>query len=252
MNNMEDKDNILVSIITVCYNSADTIECTLRSVLQQTYVNYEYIIIDGGSQDDTLTILKKYESLFQEKMKLISEPDDGIYYAMNKGINEAKGQLIGIINSDDYYELDAIQIMVDAYKKTCEKYMVLYGFQRNVWEAKEQSVVLFNHVFLDKQMITHPTCFVTRQVYTDFGTFDTSYKSSADYEFMLRIFHKNKVTFQPVYRIISNFRLGGMSSSQMAYRETLQLQYQYGSISRQRYLILIMRSRFYEFMHRMK
>ena len=244
--------NRKVSIITVCYNSASTIERTLRSVLQQTYDNYEYIIIDGNSTDATLSILERYEPLFQGRMTIVSEPDNGIYDAMNKGIGKAKGQLVGIVNSDDYYEENAVEMMVEAYQENPGKYMILYGFQRNLQGEQVRSVVLFHHDFLDKQMITHPTCFVTKAVYEDFGVFDTSYRSSADYEFMLRLFHEGKVTFKPVYRIISNFQMGGMSSSQKGYRETAGLQYRYGSISKLRYYRIIVKSKLYEWLHKGK
>ena len=93
-----------VSIITVCYNSEKTIERTIKSVLNQTYQDYEYIIVDGASTDKTLDIIKRYEPEFEGKMRWISEQDNGIYYAMNKGIGMAKGKLIGMINIDDYYD----------------------------------------------------------------------------------------------------------------------------------------------------
>lgn len=246
------KEKTLVSIITVCYNSASTIERTMKSILQQTYEHYEYIVIDGKSTDDTLAIVKKYEPLFQGKMKVFSEPDDGIYDAMNKGIKKASGQLIALLNSDDYYEPEAVATMVGEWQKTREKYMILYGFQRNLKGEREESVVLYHHDYLDKQMITHPTCFVTKQVYEDFGVFDTSYRSSADYEFMLRIYHEGKVTFKPVYEMITNFQTGGMSSSQKGYRETAALQYRYGAISKGRYCKIMIKSKIYEWVHRGK
>lgn len=246
------KGNILVSVITVCYNSAETIERTIKSVLQQTYDNYEYIIIDGNSKDNTLEIIRSYEPEFHGKMKLISEPDSGIYDAMNKGIRKASGELIGIINSDDFYEKNALEIMVGKYRKLQKEYVILYGFQRNLSEGKEVSVVLYHHDYLNQQMITHPTCFVSKQVYRDWGVFDTSYRSSADYEFMLRIFHGSKVFFQPVYEIITNFQMGGMSSSQKGYRETAGLRYRYGGISRMRYIKIVVKSWIYELIHKVK
>lgn len=111
----------LVSIVTVSYNSADTIEQTIQSVTKQTYPNIEYIIIDGGSRDGTVEIIKRY----QDKISFwISEPDMGIYDAMNKGISYAKGDYIGIINSDDWYELDAIEKIVSKIK---EDPIIIYG-----------------------------------------------------------------------------------------------------------------------------
>ena len=93
---------MLFSIITVCFNSEKTIEQTIKSVLEQSFQNYEYIIVDGASKDCTVDIIRRYEPMFKGKLKWISEPDNGIYDAMNKGIGMARGELIGIINSDDY------------------------------------------------------------------------------------------------------------------------------------------------------
>ena len=97
------------SIITICYNSSATIERTIKSVLAQTFTDYEYIIVDGGSKDSTLDIVKKYEPLFDGRMKWKSEPDKGIYDAMNKGISRSSGTIIGIVNSDDWLEADALE-----------------------------------------------------------------------------------------------------------------------------------------------
>lgn len=245
----QQNEDIFVSIVTVCYNSEKTIERTLQSVLQQTYQNFEYIIIDGKSQDDTLQIVKSYEDKFCGKMRIVSEPDNGIYDAMNKGIRMASGELIGMINSDDYYETDAIEVMTNEYSKKREKYAILYGFQRNYEGEKETSCVLYHHDYLKRQMITHPTCFVTKSVYEDFGTFNLEYKSSADYEFMMRIYDTGKVHFYPVYRVIANFQMGGMSSSQVGYRETLTLQYKHGGLSKSRYIRTVIKSRIYEIIH---
>lgn len=243
-------NNILISVITVCYNSEKTIERTLKSMMNQTYSNYEYLIVDGKSTDQTLEIIKKYEPLFRGKMKIYSEPDQGIYDAMNKGIKKATGQLIGMVNSDDYYEIDALEIMAKEYEKIDNPYAVLYGFQRNYEGEKEVATFLYHHDYLKKQMITHPTCFVTPEVYRDFGMFDLNYRSSADYEFMLRIHETGKVYFQPIYRVISNFQQGGMSSSQVGYRETLRLQNQYGGLSKFRYRKTMLKSYIYELMHK--
>lgn len=244
--------DILISVITVCYNSEKTIERTLKSMLGQTYSNYEYLIIDGKSTDRTLEILKKYEPLFEGRMKIYSESDKGIYDAMNKGIKKASGQLIGMVNSDDYYETDALEIMAEEYEKITNPYAVLYGFQRNFEGEKEVKTFLYHHDYLKQQMITHPTCFVTPKVYQDMGMFDLSYKSSADYEFMLRIYDAGKVQFHPVYKVISNFQQGGMSSSQIGYRETLGLQYRYGGLSKFRYYKTILKSHVYEIAQKLK
>lgn len=236
------KSEQLVTIITPCFNSEKTISYTIESVLGQTYSNMEYLIIDGASTDKTVEIAKSYKETFDDskafrgRMKIISEPDEGIYYAMNKGIRMAKGELIGIINSDDYYEKDAVSIMIE--HRTQNPYQILYGFERIMRNGKEVSICIHHHTNLDHQMITHPTCFVTKRLYADFGIFNTDYKYSADYEFMLRVYHSGKVEFTPVYELISNYALGGASSSKAAYMETQQLYYQYGVITRKRYLLL--------------
>lgn len=258
---MTNREDILVSVITVCYNSEMTIEDTIKSVLRQTYKNIEYIIIDGSSKDRTMEILRSYESSFHGRMKITSEPDAGIYDAMNKGIKKASGTLIGILNSDDFYEPEAVEVMVQAYLEARDAratvmdtdLMIFYGYQRNLEhqsEDKEISVVLYHHDFLKQQMITHPTCFVTRKVYEKYGVYDTSYRSSADYEFMLRIQEAGGVTFRPVYQIITNFRMGGMSGGEKGYRETARLQYRYGIISRARMWKILIKSRLYELLRR--
>ena len=175
---------ILVSIVTTCYNSEKTIEKTIKSVLNQTYKNIEYIIIDGKSTDDTLNIIKKYEPDFEGRIRVISEKDSGIYDAMNKGIALASGELVGIVNSDDYYEQDAVENVVKNFG--IEKYQIIYGLLRCIKNGEEVSVVLYNHNFLHQQMIPHPTCFITKKAYEDLGMYDCKYKSCADYELMLR------------------------------------------------------------------
>ena len=105
------KNEWKISVITVCYNSKKTIEDTIKSVLNQTYQNYEYIIIDGCSTDGTIDLVKSYIPKFNGRLTFISEPDKGIYNAMNKGIRKATGDLICLLNSDDYYELDAFETM---------------------------------------------------------------------------------------------------------------------------------------------
>lgn len=125
--------NIKVSIITVCFNSEKTIIDTLESVLNQSYENIEYIIIDGKSKDKTVDIIKRYENKFKEKKieyKWISEKDSGIYEAMNKGINKSTGEVIGIINSDDWYEKNTVEKVMKEYK--IKKFDMLYGNLRMI------------------------------------------------------------------------------------------------------------------------
>ncbi len=162
---------LLVSVITPCYNSGSTIEKTLECIENQTYDNIEYIIIDGGSTDDTLNIIEQHKSRLPENLTVVSEKDNGIYDAMNKGVRLAKGRLVGIVNSDDWYENDTVEQAVKHYRGN--QYEVVYGMQRNFLREKEKVTFIYYHDFLPEQMITHPTCFVTKDTYRDFGVFDT-------------------------------------------------------------------------------
>ncbi len=239
---------IKVSIITVCYNSDTTIRKTFESVLHQTYVDLEYIVIDGMSTDKTVAIIKEYEPLFCGRMRWVSEKDNGIYDAMNKGIRMAEGELIGIINSDDYYELDAVENMINAM--TDDKYQILYGAMRTWKDGEEESINISSHRFLRERMINHPSCFVTKAVYKDFGCYDASYTSVADYDFMLRMSEQKKIVFKPVYSIIANFALGGMCSTGEAYMELVRMQHERGIISDREYKRLVGKDRLFRIYRR--
>ena len=240
-------NEIKVSVITVSYNSSKTIKRTIESVLHQTYENIEYIIVDGASTDETVDIVKNYESSFGERLRWGSEPDDGIYYAMNKGIRMATGELVGIINSDDWYEPDAIAKVVKAYGG--EKYQILYGKMRT-WNGNTEKGVLWkSHETLEDGMIAHPTCFVSKAIYDDIGVYDTVFRSVADYDFMLRMYHDDRVTFKPLDEIIANFTTGGMSSTGEAWLELLRLQKRYNLISTWQYSKLMFKDRVYRLFH---
>jgi len=215
-------NKILFSIVTVVYNGEKHLECAIQSIINQTYKNIEYIIIDGGSTDNTLQIIKKYDSTINH---WISEPDNGIYDAMNKGIKKATGDYIGILNSDDFYEPDALQIMVDEIKKAPEA-DILFGdlFMINEYLSEKQLQTCMRGKNLENGFsIWHPTTFVRREVYNKFGLFDTSYKIAADYELLLR-FRKRKCHFKYINQAITNFREGGISSYNfLVIQETDQL-----------------------------
>ena len=228
------EENIKVSIITVCYNSEKTIRRTIESVLNQTYDNIEYIIVDGASTDQTMDIVKEYEPRFSGRMRWISEPDEGIYFAMNKGIDMAAGELIGLLNSDDTYESNAVKSIRDAL--VSEPYQILYGFARVYTKNRMNSISILSHHSLPERMLNHTACFVTKNVYRDFAKFDTKYVSAADYDFMLKMFYNPSITFVPVYTLISNFYSGGMSSTELAYMDLQKMQFNYGMISRGKYI----------------
>lgn len=241
-------EDILVSVLTPCYNSIKTIKKTLECIENQTYQNIEYIMIDGGSTDGTLEVIEQHRSKLPERFTLISEKDNGIYDAMNKGIGLAKGKLIGIVNSDDWYEDDTVEQVVKHYQGNL--YEVVYGMQRTFLNGKEKATFIYHHDFLPEQMITHPTCFVTKDTYEEFGVFDLSYRSAADYDLMLRFFESKKVAFTPVMRVLSNFQLGGMSSSQVGVRENAKIRYKRGYMSKKKYYFVMIKSHIYEWLHK--
>lgn len=213
-----------VSVITPCLNSVKTIRQTIESVLNQTYPNIEYIIVDGGSKDGTLSVIEEYESLFQGRLRYVSEKDQGIYDAMNKGIKMSTGCLIGILNSDDYYEREAVEHCIKRY--TPGKEQVIYGYQRILQNERVVKICINSHKGIHQNMLPHPTCFVSREVYRKYGLFIKFFKIAADYEFMLRVYKKN-VEFIQIPEVLANFRSGGASSSErtLIEKETIRLLY---------------------------
>lgn len=210
----EDKSSKpLVSIITVCYNSEEYIRDTIESVLRQTYDNIEYIIVDGESTDSTLDIIKEYELKFNGRMIWISEPDDGIYDAMNKGIDMAKGEIIGIINSDDWYCENSIEVLINNYKEEVDIY---YGNIYIVREFDNQSYGKIEKpesidLLKNDMVIKHPSSFVNKRWYKKFE-YDTKYKIASDYKFMLNSYLKN-ANFKYINFKFSFMRLGGLSNN---------------------------------------
>ena len=202
-----------ISMITVCYNSAKTIEDTLKSVLSQKYDNYEYIIIDGKSKDNTLDIIKKYEPKFKGKLKYISEKDNGLYDAMNKGIKMAEGDIIGIINSDDVIaSSDVFNLVIDKIKETNAD-----GVYSNLIikdENLDKCVRLFKGgvgSYKRGWHPPHPTLYLKKDIYQKYGNFDTNYRIAADYDFMVRIMKRN-IKLEYVDTYFTYMRAGGKST----------------------------------------
>jgi len=197
----------LVTVITVVLNGEKYVEQTFKSVFNQTYSNIEYIVIDGGSKDNTIDIIEKYTNQIDFWQ---SEPDKGLYFAMNKGIGLAKGELIGILNADDYYTEDTVKFIVESYLNTNAD--VFHG---DILLMTENGSVRMKPDFNKMQQqpsVFHPTCFVKKVVYDEIGSFDTQYKISADYDFLLRcIKHNYKFNYIPY--VLCHFRPGGMSAS---------------------------------------
>lgn len=208
------------SIITIAFNSEKTIERTIKSVLAQTYKDYEYVIVDGASKDGTLDIVRRYEPLFEGRMKWKSEPDNGIYNAMNKGIQRATGDIIGIVNSDDWLELDALENVNKAYLTNKENLDSLYcggiNYHLTNGEVKKWPVNI-KALHRDAPLyivsgVRHPGLFVPKAIYNILGIFDEHMKLSADADFMLRCYFLGK-TFVDISAIVSNMSEGGISTT---------------------------------------
>jgi glycosyltransferase involved in cell wall biosynthesis len=205
----------LVSIITVVYNNVEFIRDAIESVLSQTYPNVEYVVIDGGSTDGTVEIIEEY----REKISvIISESDDGIYDGMNKGIIASSGDIIGFLNSDDFYSSSSIlEIVTGALKKPgimacfgdlC--YVDRYSVSRIVryWKSSRFYPGLFSRGWCPP----HPTFFVRRSIYEQYGKFDLSYKIAADAELMMRFLEHFYIPVIYIPEILVHMRMGGESN----------------------------------------
>lgn len=203
-----------VSIITTTYNSAKTVADTLRSVVSQTYIHIEHIIIDGASKDDTLKIVSQYPSV----SKVISEPDKGIYDAMNKGIQLATGDIIGILNSDDFYtNNEVVSLIVSNFKNnnidsTFADIAFVNPNNLNKIVRRYSSAYFTPKLFGYGFMPAHPSFFVKRSIYEKYGYFKTDYKIAADYELVLRFLYSNKISYKYIPQVIVKMRTGGASN----------------------------------------
>lgn len=232
------KKGVLVSIITVSFNSEKTIRNTIESVLNQTYDNIEYIIIDGDSTDKTLKIIKEYEEKFKNKdylYRVISEKDNGIYDAMNKGIRLCNGELIGIINSDDNYELNAVENIVQEYNID-NSYYVYHGLLKYYNGGQLFMIRGSNSDILKKHMIEHPACFVAKKAYEEVGVFDCSLRYVADYDFLCRLKINDK-KFKLIDKVMANFYDGGAGDCKESRFEALKVLKKYNYIGAFKYFV---------------
>jgi len=206
-----------VSIITVCYNSAATIRDTIESVLAQDYTDIEYIIVDGASQDNTLDIINEYRDRIAI---VVSEPDKGIYDAMNKGIKTSTGDVVGILNSDDFYEQTDVVSQIAAAFEADRQTEIVFGDLVFVKPDNLEKITRFYSLpnYLPWKlrfgwMPPHPATFIRKEVYDKFGLYKTDFKIAADYELFVRMLLVNKVSFTHLNKVLIRMRSGGASTS---------------------------------------
>lgn len=188
----ENEENPLVSIITVVYNAADCLTETIESVIHQNYPNLEYILVDGGSTDQTLSIIKDYEDSIDY---WVSEPDRGLYDAMNKGIALSTGQLVGILNAGDRYEPEAIMTLVEHWQKQTQSAIftgncriLTEKFDRESTDGDRSILESGNPQKLPLRMIPHAAVFVSKSIYENQGLFDLGFKIASDFDFLCRCY----------------------------------------------------------------
>ena len=207
-----------ISIITATYNSGATVADTIESVLRQTYKDIDYWIIDGCSKDGTLDILKHYEPMFGGRMHIISEPDKGIYDAMNKGIGMVTGDVVGILNSDDYYTSDdALATIAEFFSR--DDADAVYGDIHFVSYSNPDKCVRYYSSALFRPwllrfgfMPAHPSFYVRRDVYSKYGVFSLDYKIASDYELMVRLLYRHRIKARYIKKDFVTMRTGGIST----------------------------------------
>lgn len=208
-----------ISLITVTYNSGKTLADTIQSVLSQSYTNIEYIIIDGLSQDNTIDVIKKYELDFEGRMMWISEKDRGLYDAMNKGIKMATGDVVGILNSDDFYTSDDVLERVASELQNPDIDAV-YGDVHFVKDSDLHKCVRYYSSKIFQRslmrlgfMPAHPSFYLRREYFEELGLYQTDYKIAADFEFLLRVIYKAKIRMKYLPVDMVTMRVGGASTS---------------------------------------
>jgi len=209
----------LVSLVTVVRNGDRHLAQTIKSVLDQEYDNIEYIVVDGASSDGSLEIIRHFEHGIDY---WVSEPDRGISDAFNKGIRLSTGDWVGLINSDDWYELDAVPVVVEASSSAD----IVHGWTRKWFQSHHKIKRGYHPLCLWTGMcIQHPTVFVNRSLYKRVGLYSPDYQLAMDYQFLLRALTAGAL-FRKVNQVITNFRSGGVSFRQrdLAFEEELRAQ----------------------------
>lgn len=205
----------LISVVTICYNSEKTIETAINSMLSQTYKNYEYVIIDGLSQDRTLDIISNYKEAFGNKLVVVSEKDNGIYNAINKGINKCSGEIIGILNSDDYYSPNTLESVAKKYEHENYPLIVING---DLARVSEDGKDVFTYRFKEQQVenkefFGHPSMFVAKAVYNKIGLYDETYKYAADGDWQYRAHEDSEVRYVLSHEVYNHMRQGGATDN---------------------------------------
>lgn len=209
-----------ISIVTVTFNSAATIKDTIESVLKQDYKDYEYLIVDGGSKDKTVDLIKEYEPKFEGRIKWISEKDKGMYDGINKGIRMATGDVVGIINSDDFYHrTDIFDIIAKTFEDN-KDVQAIYGDVRFVHPDNLEKTVRYYSSkhwkpwrFRFGFMPAHPTFFTYKENFEKYGYYQYDYHIAADYELLIRHLYTNKVPAKYVPFDFMKMRTGGRSTN---------------------------------------
>jgi len=218
------ENNIPISIVTIVYNDVLNIEKTIMSILNQNIKNLEYIIIDGGSMDGTVDIIRKYDTSISY---WVSEKDNGIVDAFNKGIMKARGKVIGLVNSADFLEPYTLKKVSEIF--TSSNTDIVYGKMQYWKDGEKEYVYKANHKLLTKFMsLNHPAVFVKKDMYDQYGLFDDTYRVAMDYDLLLRFYSKG-AKFEYIDSILSNMTLGGISDLnwKLAYRESFDIRKKY-------------------------
>jgi glycosyltransferase len=211
-----------VSIITATYNSEKSVGDAITSIVGQTYSDIQSVLIDGASKDKTVSIVKDLLSPSKINSKVISEPDDGIYDALNKGVRNADGEVIGLLHADDLYDnCDVISKVVALFKKN-PNLQSIYGDLLYVQKEDTNKVIRYwksgecTKSEMEKGwMPPHPTFFVRKEVYEKYGVFDTSYNIAADYDFMMRVLYKEEISTAYIPEVFVKMRVGGESNKSL-------------------------------------
>ena len=209
-----------ISLIKATYNSAETLRDTMQSVLNQTFKDVDYIIVDGGSKDGTMDIVKEFEPKFKGRLRWVSEPDKGIYDAMNKGVKMAQGDIVGILNSDDFFASNDVLAKVNAAFTETPAIDGVYADVRYVdWHDTSKTVRMFSGKDFTREklcwgkMPPHPSFYVKRECYDKFGLYSLDYPICADYDMFVKMIWIGNINTLYINDVFVNMRSGGTSSN---------------------------------------